>query len=91
MADPILAGTILWLAGALILLSVVFSLMRLAIGETAVDRVIAIDVLTITTMALIVLTAHTAERFIYVDVAIVYALLSFLGVLAVARYLEHGL
>jgi multicomponent Na+:H+ antiporter subunit F len=30
-------------------------------------------------------------RHIYLDVALVYALLSFLGVIAVARYLERGL
>ena len=35
-------------------------------------------------------TEH-AGRFIYLDVALVYGLLSFLGVLAVARYLEDGL
>jgi multicomponent Na+:H+ antiporter subunit F len=38
----------------------------------------------------IALLAHVADRFIYLDVALVYGLLSFLGVLAVARYLEKG-
>ena len=41
-------------------------------------------------ISLIVLLAHLLGRYIYVDVAIVYGLLSFLGVLAVARYLEKG-
>ena len=52
---------------------------------------VAIDLLTIVTIALIALLAHTAERYIYLDVALVYGLLSFLGVLAVARYLEKGI
>ena len=43
------------------------------------------------TISLIVLVAHVAGRFIYVDVAVVYALLSFLGVMAVARCLEQGI
>jgi multicomponent Na+:H+ antiporter subunit F len=40
---------------------------------------------------MIALYAHLAGRFIYLDVALVYGVLSFLGVLAVARYLERGL
>ena len=39
----------------------------------------------------IALYAHVSGRFIYLDVALVYGVLSFLAVLAVARYLERGL
>ena len=55
------------------------------------NRIIAVDLLTVVSLSIIVLLAHFAGRFIYVDVAIVYGLLSFLGVLGVARYLEKGL
>jgi multicomponent Na+:H+ antiporter subunit F len=37
-----------------------------------------------------VLAALAEGRGIYLDVAIVYALLSFLGVIVVARYIERG-
>jgi len=56
-----------------------------------VDRVIAIDLLTVISIGLIALLAHHSDRFIYLDVALVYGLLSFLGVLAVARYMDGGL
>jgi multicomponent Na+:H+ antiporter subunit F len=75
----------------LIFFSIVFGIIRLVIGPDTVDRVVAIDLLTIVTIALIALLAHHVERYIYLDVALVYGLLSFLGVLAVARYLEKGL
>lgn len=75
----------------LIFFSIVFGIVRLVKGPETVDRVVAIDLLTIVTIALIALLAHTAERYIYLDVALVYGLLSFLGVLAVARYLEKGI
>jgi multicomponent Na+:H+ antiporter subunit F len=75
----------------LIFFSIVFGIIRLVIGPDTVDRVVAIDLLTIVTIALIALLAHHMERYIYLDVALVYGLLSFLGVLAVARYLEKGL
>jgi multicomponent Na+:H+ antiporter subunit F len=86
-----MAETILQLAMVLIAFSILFGVIRLVKGETDTDRIIAVDLLTIVSLSIIVLVAHFAGRFIYVDVAIVYGLLSFLGVLAVARYLERGL
>jgi len=85
------AELILNLAFGLIFIGMALCLVRLVKGETTVDRVIAMDLLTIISISLIVLVAHVAGRFIYVDVAVVYGLLSFLGVMAVARYLEQGI
>ena len=75
----------------LIFFSIVFGIIRLVIGPDTVDRVVAIDLLTIVAIAVIGLLAHVANRHIYLDVALVYGLLSFLGVLAVARFLEKGI
>ena len=86
-----MADIILQAAMILIAFSILFGVLRLIKGDTDTDRIIAVDLLTIVSMSVIVLIAHLAERFIYLDVAIVYGLLSFLGVLAVARYLERGL
>lgn len=78
------------LAGVLILLSILFSVLRLILGRTVVDRVVAIDTLTVISLSLVALYAHLSGRFVYLDVALVYGLLSFLAVLAVARFLERG-
>ena len=86
-----MAELILDLALVLIGLSLLFGAIRLVKGETETDRVIAVDLMTVVSLSVIALLAHLSGRFIYVDVAIVYGLLSFLGVLAVARYLERGL
>ena len=85
-----MVDTLMTLAVILTLLGGLFSIIRLVRGPTPIDRIIAIDVLTITAISIIVLLAHFGGSFIYVDVAIVYGLLSFLGVLAVARYSEKG-
>ncbi|MCV3737285.1 monovalent cation/H+ antiporter complex subunit F [Rhizobium sp. TRM96647] len=85
-----MADTILMLAGALIFLSILFSVLRLILGRTVVDRVVAIDTLTVISLSLVALYAHLSGRFVYLDVALVYGLLSFLAVLAVARFLERG-
>ena len=75
----------------LIFLAIMLSMIRLVIGKTLVDRIVAIDMLTVISISLVALYAHVSGRFIYIDVALVYGLLSFLSVLAIARYLEKGL
>ena len=86
-----MAEGILIVAAILIVLGVAFGVLRLILGQTVVDRVAAVDMLTVVTISLIALYAHVAGRFIYLDVALVYGVLSFLTVLAIARYLERGL
>lgn len=85
MADMIFIAAAV-LAG----LGFVLALLRFALGPQAVDRVIAFDVLTIVSVAGMVMAALFSGRAIYIDVALVYALLSFLGVIVAARYLEGG-
>ena len=86
-----MAEDILLVAAVLIFLGTLFGVLRLILGRTLVDRVVAVDMLTVVSISLIALYAHVAGRFIYLDVALVYGVLSFLGVLAIARYLERGL
>jgi multicomponent Na+:H+ antiporter subunit F len=86
-----LADIIVNIAAALIFLAIILSIIRLVIGKTLVDRIVAIDMLTVISISLVALYAHVSGRFIYIDVALVYGLLSFLSVLAIARYLEKGL
>ncbi|MGF1546274.1 MAG: monovalent cation/H+ antiporter complex subunit F [Thiotrichales bacterium] len=78
------------LAGILAGLAFLLALFRFLKGPSAADRVVAFDVLTVISITGIVLLALIGERAIYLDVALVYALLSFLGVIVVARYLERG-
>ena len=82
----VLVGLAALLAGLAFLLG----LWRFWVGPSAADRVVAFDALTIVAVSGIVLIAYLEDRAIYLDVALVYALLSFLGVIAVARYLDRG-
>jgi multicomponent Na+:H+ antiporter subunit F len=82
---------ILILAGVLIFFAIAFAVIRLIIGRTVIDRVAAVDLLTVISISMIALYAHIAGRFTYLDVALVYGVLSFLAVVATARYLERGL
>ena len=66
-------------------------LVRAALGPTAADRIVGVDGMVTVTTALMVLLAWVTGRGIYLDIALVYAVLAFVGVLVVARYLEKGL
>lgn len=75
----------------LIGLSFIFILVRFILGSTVVDRVVSLDVLTVSSIGLIVILANLFERYIYIDVAFVYGVLSFIGVIVIAKYLEKSL
>lgn len=81
---------LVYLAAGLAGMAFVMAMIRFIKGPGVSDRVVAFDVVTIVAVSAIVLTALEEDRAIYLDVALVYALLSFLGVLVVARYLEKG-
>ena len=86
-----MANWIMHIATGIVLAGVLLASVRFVVGPSAADRTVALDVLTIISTALIVLIALYANRVIYLDVALVYAILSFVGVIAIARYLEGGI
>lgn len=85
-----MVDAIIHLAGIITGIAFLLVLWRFIKGPGPVDRVIAFDGLTIVTITGILFAALAADRIIYLDVALVYALLSFLGVIVVARFLERG-
>lgn len=86
-----MAEIMLRIATVLIFFAILFGVIRLVLGKTLIDRIVAIDMLTVISISLITLYAQVSGRFVYIDVALVYGLLSFLAVLAIARFLERGL
>lgn len=81
------------LFAALIIIGISFILVviRFLLGNTVVDRVVALDTLTVSTIGLIVLLAHFFGRGIYIDVSLVYGILSFIGVIFIAKFLEKSI
>lgn len=71
-------------------LAVLLALWRLASGPTAPDRVVAADTIAVITTAAIVLLAAAFGSGLYLDVALVYGVLAFVGVVAIARAIEGG-
>jgi multisubunit Na+/H+ antiporter MnhF subunit len=56
-------------------------------GESAIDRLIGVDLLGTLTAAVLILVALISQRSIFISVAIGLAVLSFVGTIALAKYL----
>lgn len=84
-------NTLLTISAILILISMVLSGYRFFKGPDTANRTVAFDVVTIASIGLIALIAHFAGRIIYLDIAIVYGLLSFMAVIIIAKYIEKEL
>ncbi|AAL81548.1 cation:proton antiporter [Pyrococcus furiosus DSM 3638] len=82
---------IFFYATLLIGIAGIITFIRLALGPTVPDRVVAVDTLNTLIVAIMLLLGAAYERAIYIDIAIVYALLSYVGTLVIAKYLQGGL
>lgn len=72
----------------LIAASVLLCSVRLFLGATTHDRLLAADTIGVITTAGLVWLAHHFANEIYLDISLIYGALSFIGVVAIARVLE---
>ena len=73
-----------------ILLAALVSLYRVVAGPSIIDRIIGVNVIGTKTIAVIVLTGYMFERVeFFIDIAFLYALINFIGALALSRYFEQ--
>lgn len=66
-------------------------LVRLALGPSTSDRIVALNVVSTQAMLAVLLFAAYADRTVYLDVALWLASFSYLGTVVWSRYLERGL
>ena len=77
------------IALAMLSVGVFLAFVRLARGPSLPDRVIALDLISILAAAIAATYAIAAGQPVFLDVAIVLALISFLGTVAFARFVER--
>ena len=65
------------------------TIIRLLIGPTSSDRLVAMNILSSITLALLVFWGVATKRVIYLDVALIYDIFGFLGFLAITRFLKN--
>ncbi len=84
MTLTLLEQIALLLLGAALLLG----LLRLLLGPTSPDRIVTADTLSVIVTAGLAVIAALFGNPVYLDVALIYGLLSFVGVVALARAIE---
>lgn len=77
------------LAFGILLLAFVFALIRLIRGPSSSDQIVALDLIASIVMGFILLYSLLVEKEIYFDVAIVIAMISFLGTIGISIYLKR--
>ena len=82
-------STVAAIALAMLSVSLLLAFVRLARGPSLPDRVIALDLISVLAAAITATYAIAAGQAVFLDVAIVLALISFLGTVAFARFVER--
>ena len=81
----------MWVAVALFLgVCIIVSLVRLILGPKAPSRIVGLDTINTLVVVSMVVLGAAFDEVILIDVAIVYALLSFVTTLYIAKYVEKG-
>ena len=79
----------MWLPAAIVVtVCIIIAVAKVFIGPGAPTRLVAFDTVNTLVVALMVVLAILFKQVIFVDVAIVYAVLSFIMTLYVARFIE---
>ena len=78
------------IALAMLALGAIFAFARLMRGPTLPDRVIAIDLIGVLIVCTLVVIAAGNGGAVFLDVALFIALISFVGTVAYARFIERG-
>ncbi|WNY23854.1 Na(+)/H(+) antiporter subunit F [Methanimicrococcus hongohii] len=63
---------------------------RLFVGPTIMDRVAALDSIGMTLVVIFAIYAFSQQSSFLIDIAILLALISFIGTLALAKYIDKG-
>ncbi|HHJ00935.1 MAG TPA: cation:proton antiporter [Candidatus Aerophobetes bacterium] len=91
MAEEDFLLNLLWMTALILAVLAFLSLYRVIFGPTSYDRLLGVNLISSMVTVIIVILAIRFQRRIYMDVALVYALLSFIGVIALAKYLRAGI
>jgi multicomponent Na+:H+ antiporter subunit F len=81
---------ILAAAALAILVTMALAIVRALLGPSIYDRILAVNMFGTKTVLLIALIAAIAGRGDYLDIALVYAMINFIAIIAVMKYFEYG-
>ncbi len=77
-------------AAAAILITMLLALLRAFIGPTLYDRILAVNMFGTKTVLLIAVLGFLTGRPDFLDIALLYALINFIGTIAVLKFFRYG-
>jgi multicomponent K+:H+ antiporter subunit F len=80
----------LWAAFAAVGVSILLASIRLAIGPSLPDRILALDTLYVNAVATAILLGIGFDTFAYMEAALLIALMGFIATVSLARYAARG-
>ncbi len=83
-------NTVIQIVLIIMSLSILICFVRVIIGPTMADRVVALDTVGINLIGFIGLIIILQGTIAYVEVALVIGILAFIGTIALAKFLERG-
>ena len=73
-----------------ILVAMALALSRALLGPTVYDRILAVNAFGTKTVLIIAVYGFLTNRPEFMDIALVYALINFIGTVAVLKFFEYG-
>ena len=75
---------------AAVLITIFLALLRAGWGPTVFDRILALNMLGTKTVLLILVVGFLTQRPDFIDLSLLYALMNFIGMVAVLRFSKYG-
>lgn len=77
-------------AAIAVLVTMLLALIRAVAGPSVYDRILAVNLFGINTVLIIAVYGFLTQRPDFLDIALVYALINFIGTVAVLKFFEYG-
>lgn len=90
MSMDVLADILLLAGQGLLALAMLCALWRILAGPRAQDRILALDTLYVNALLSIIVFCIRTDSAVYMETALIMALLGFTGTMALAKFLMRG-
>lgn len=79
-----------WAAMIAVIVTMVLAMIRAIMGPTVFDRILALNMFGTKTVLLIAVAGFLVGRPDFLDLALIYALMNFIGTIAILKYARFG-